>query len=156
MAIDAVREGWKKDEETATDAIWRHAAVGTTQEMLGAIPFVREFAYALSAGRIDPMTAPYAEIMKTISKTVPDAYKEMFGMDVKRTPIQNYITAFGYVTGFPGMGQLAASSQYFSDVGQGIQRGDTIWEKARGYTFGKSHPGEPLRIPRGRSTRHRR
>jgi hypothetical protein len=156
MAIDAIRKGLKSDDETATDALWKSAATGTTQELLGTIPFAREFAYPLTLGRIDPMTAPYAEIMKTIAKSVPDAYKEIFGMDVRRTPVGEYILAPGYLLGIPGAGQIAASAQYYYDKGQGIQRGDTIWEQARGYTFGKSHPGEPLRIPRGRSARHRR
>jgi hypothetical protein len=156
MAIDAVRERWRREDETATDAIWRHAATGTVQELLGTIPFAREFAAPLTSGRIDPLTAPYAQIMKTFAKIPPDLYQDWVTKETRRSHIGDYITALGYGSGIPGMGQLAASAQYYFDQKEGIQPSEGFGDKFRGYTFGRADRDEPLRIPRGRSTRFHR
>jgi hypothetical protein len=156
MAIDAVRERWKREDETATDAIWRHAATGTVTELLGTLPFARDFAQPLTHGKLDPYASPYQEIMKTIIKTIPDVYQDWVTRDTRRSHVRDYITALGYTTGIPGMGQLAASAQYYFDQKEGIQPSEGFGDKFRGYTFGRADPDEPLRIPRGRSTRFHR
>jgi hypothetical protein len=89
-------------------------------------------------------------------KVPVDMYKDFVVKDTQRSHVRDYLTALGYGTPIPGMGQLAASAQYYFDQKEGIQPNEGFGDKFRGYTFGRADPDEPLRIPRGRSTRFKR
>ena len=104
---------------------------------------------------IDPLGTPWGEVVKAFAKVPYDIVQDIKGM-THRSHVGDYITAVGYAGKIPGMGQIAASAQYYFDQQAGIQP-NTGWADAmRGYLFGRSAPGEPLKVPRGRSTTFRR
>lgn len=159
-AIHAVRQKWKKPGESGTHAFIRHTTTSTAEEVLGTLPYIREFSGALDyfwgdQATVDPMNTPFFEVAKNFVKVPADLYKDLTHQ-TKREHASDYIIALGQALQLPGAGQLASSAQYYFDKKEGIQPSEDIWDLTRGYAFGRARPGEPLKIPRGRSTTFRR
>jgi hypothetical protein len=166
MFVHWVYKGDKEDEAT-TDALLRHMAAGTVEELLGPIPLLREAGYSVAdlvdqlygEGTAphafkDPMDQPVTQIIKTLMKGVSEMGKLAFGQEARRIDVKDMILAIHMLKSIPGAGQIGATAQYWADVEMGLQKADTAGEMVRGSLFGKSNPEEPVKVPRGRSGRH--
>jgi hypothetical protein len=167
MFTHMLQTGFYSDEEQeTTDALIEHLSAGTVEELLGLPPGARAMSYPvaeLTAELIhdpnrlkplrDPMADPLTQILSTGMKATWHGLEYALGMETRRLPLNEIVTLLGYLMSIPGAGQAGATSQYWADVYMGLQRADTTGEMIWGTAFGKSHPEEPIKLPRKRRLR---
>lgn len=109
-------------------------------QALGPIPVVRDIfepAWNKAAGNkaFDYQLSPIQAAGTSVVKVAEDAGRMVRGDEVK-APVKDVMLAAGYVTGLVP-GQIATSTQFLIDVGQGEQDPETVAEWYIGITKGK-------------------
>lgn len=119
--------------------------IGSMHQLIGSLPFIRDFGRALLYGRKDVSPTPLGQLFTTIAGALEDFYMRAAGHRVKNNSVRRDIEAIGYVLKLPGFGQLAASMQYLWDLRQHRQTGENPYRLGRGVLLGKSHPEIKMR-----------
>jgi hypothetical protein len=167
MLTHMVAKGiYKNEDEETSEALLRHMSAGTVEELLGPIPFARNVSYPagelvsalygdeVSKKFFDPVQEPFTQVLSEMVKGIGEGFKLAFGHEARRLDVKDMILATHLLKSIPGAGQAGTTAQFWADVEYGLQKADTPGEIIRGTLFGKSHPEEPVQVPRAPSGRH--